>query len=190
MKSALMQAIRLTGVCLVMIAGVYTLLVWGIAQTTPNRGKGTEITANGKTYKRNIGQAFTADKYFWSRPSAAGYNASASAGSNKGPTNPEYLAQVQDRIDTFLVHNPGVKKAEIPVDLITASASGLDPHISVQAASVQLKRISLARHLNEDLLRKLIAENTEKPALGVFGPEKINVLKINIELDKLDPKTK
>lgn len=185
MKSNLMQAIRLTLVCLVLLVGGYTLIVLGIAQVAPNHGKGKITSQNGKTYFSNIGQSFTADRYFWSRPSAANYNAAASAGSNKGPNNPEYLASVQARIDTFVVHNPGVKKSEIPVDLITASGSGLDPNISVQSAQVQIKRIAKIRRIHEDALQELILKNTEKPLLGMFGPEKVNVLKLNLALDKL-----
>ena len=107
----------------------------GIAQAAPAKGKGETVTVNGKVvgYKL-IGQKFTDDKYFWSRPSAVDYNAAGSGGSNKGPTNPDYLKTVQDRIDSFLVHNPGIKKEEIPSELVTASGSGQDPDISVQGS--------------------------------------------------------
>lgn len=114
------------------------------------------------------------------------YNAAGSGASNKGPSNEEYLAVVQARIDTFLVHNPEVSKSEIPVELVTASASGLDPHISPKAARVQVKRIAAARNLPADQLEALISEQIEQPFLGVMGPEKINVLKLNLELDALD----
>jgi K+-transporting ATPase ATPase C chain len=160
-------------------------MVRGMAQFTSGSGKGQTITANGKKYYSNIGQIFNEDKYFWSRPSAVDYNAAGSGGSNKSATNKEYLAQVQARIDSFLVHNPEVKKADIPVDLITASASGLDPNISVQAAKVQVKRIAKIRGIAEGNLEQLIMSNTEKPLMGLFGPEKINVLKINLALDEL-----
>ena len=107
------------------------MLIAGIGQAAPGGGKGETVSVNGKVvgYKL-IGQKFTDDKYFWGRPSAVDYNAAGSAGSNKGPTNPDYLKTVQDRIDTFLVHNPGIKKEEIPSELVTASGSGLDPDIS------------------------------------------------------------
>ena len=147
--------------------------------------KGLTITQDGKTYHVNVGQSFTQDKYFWSRPSAVDYNAAGSGGSNKGPSNPEYLAEVQARIDTFLVHNPGIEKTEIPADLVTASGSGLDPHISVQAAKVQVKRIAEIRELSENTLLQLIQKNTEKPLLGLLGTERINVLKLNLDLDNL-----
>ncbi len=185
MKENIFPAIRLTIVCLLFFSGVYTLIVLGFAQLAPNKGKGETITANGKTYYSNIGQQFTADNYFYSRPSAVGYHAAGAAGSNKGPSNPDYLAEVQARIDTFLVHNPGISKSDIPSDIVTASGAGLDPHISVQAAIVQVKRISKIRDIAEGNLQQLIISNTEKPLLGLLGTEKINVLKLNIALDNL-----
>jgi len=183
MKKNLIPAIRLTLVCIVFFMGIYTLIILGIAQFAPYKGKGLTIVQNGKTYHVNVGQAFTQDRYFWSRPSAVEYNAAGSGGSNKGPSNPEYLALVQARIDTFLVHNPGIEKAEIPADLVTGSGSGIDPHISVQAAKVQVKRIAGIRKLSENTLTQLIQKNTEKPLLGLFGTERINVLTLNLDLD-------
>lgn len=164
---------------------IYPLAVWGIAQFSPNAGKGEIIVHNGNKYYVNIGQSFTDNHYFWSRPSAVDYNAAGSGGSNKGPSNEEYLAEVRARIDTFLVHNPEVHKSEIPVDLVTASGSGLDPNFSVQAAKVQVKRIAKIRGIDELKLNQLIDQQTEKPLWGIFGPEKINVLKLNIALDGL-----
>ncbi len=141
---------------------------------------------NGKVagYKL-IGQQFTEDKYFWGRPSAVDYNAAGSGGSNKGPNNPAYLQQVRDRIDSFLAHNPGIKKSEIPSDLVTASGSGLDPDISVQGAYVQIKRIASERHLPEEKIKALVDKRIQQPLLGVFGPEKVNVLQLNIDLENL-----
>lgn len=185
MKRNILPAIRLTAITLVFFAVVYPCAVWAVAQLSPGNGKGVTIEHQGQKFYSNIGQSFTDDAYFWSRPSAVGYNAAGSAGSNKGPSNEEYLAEVRERIDTFLVHNPGVRKAEIPVELVTASGSGLDPHISVQAAQVQVKRIARSRCLSETQLNRLIDEQTENSLWGLFGPEKINVLKLNIALDKL-----
>lgn len=185
MKQHIIPAIRLTVATLLLFAVVYPVTLWGIAQLSPNSGKGEVIEHNGKTYYSNIGQSFTDDKYFWSRPSAVDYNAAGSAGSNKGPSNEEYLAQVQARIDTFLVHNPEVHKSEIPVDLITASGSGLDPDFSDQAAKVQVKRIAKIRKIDEAKLLELIDTQIEKPLFGLLGPEKINVLRLNIALDNL-----
>lgn len=185
MKEHIFPAIRLTIVCLLFFSGIYTLLVLSMAQFTDNKGKGEILVHNGKTYYANVGQKFTNDKYFYSRPSAIDYNAAGSAGSNEGPSNPDYLKTIQERINFFLVHNPEVKKSEIPSDLVTASGGGLDPHISVQAANVQVRRIAKIRHIAEGNIQRLIISNTEKPLLGLFGTEKINVLKLNIALDGL-----
>lgn len=185
MKSYLLPAIRLTILCLIFFMGFYTLTVYGVAQLAPNRGQGEVINDNGKIYYQNIGQKFTEDRYFQSRPSAVAYNAAGSGASNKGATNPTYLKEVQQRIDTFLAHNPEVKKNEIPSELVTASGSGLDPDISVQAAKTQIPRISKIRGIAPENLQQLIISYTEKPLLGLFGTEKINVLKLNLALDKL-----
>jgi len=192
MKTHLLPAIKLTFVCIVFFVGLYTLVIWGIGQlVAPNNGKGEIINyVNSKDNLKygfaNIGQSFTADNYFWSRPSAVGYNAAGSGASNKGPTNPDYLVQVQARIDTFLVHNPTVKTSDIPVELVTASGSGLDPNLSPKAAMIQTARIAHIRNLPEDKIIALIKEHTEKPLLGLFGPSKVNVLKLNIALDNLN----
>src|ERR1039457_5648236 len=146
MKSHIFPAIKLTLVCILFFVGAYILFIWGIGQViAPNHGDGATVNYPNTVDKmkygfENIGQSFTADKYFWSRPSAVKYDASNSGASNKGPTNEEYLAQVKARIDTFLVHNPSVKKSEIPVEMVTASGSGLDPHISPNAAIIQVAR--------------------------------------------------
>jgi potassium-transporting ATPase KdpC subunit len=185
MKPNILIAIRLTVVCLVFFCGIYTLAVWAVAQVAPGKGKGLTISQNGKTYHVNVGQSFSEDRYFWSRPSAMDYDAAGSGGSNYGPTNPDHLAEVQARIDTFLVHNPDINKSEIPADLVTASGSGLDPHISVQAANVQVERIAKVRNISGSALTRLVEKQTEKPLLGLFGTERINVLKLNLELDNL-----
>ena len=185
MKQNILPALKLTLVCLLFFSGFYTLIIFGIAQFSRNNGKGEIDMVGNKKYYTNVGQAFTEDQYFWSRPSAVDYNAAGAAGSNKGPSNPDYLKTVQERIDNFIKHNPEVSKAEIPSDLVTASGSGLDPNISVQAADVQVKRIAKIRNLNENKIQDLVASNIEKPFLGLFGTEKINVLKLNIALDAL-----
>lgn len=185
MKKNIIPAIRLTLVCLIFFSGIYTLIVWAAAQFTDTHGSGELITQNGKRYYGNIGQKFTDDKYFWSRPSAVDYNAAGAGGSNKGPSNPEYLKIVSARVDTFLAHNPGITKSQIPSDLVTASGAGLDPDISVQAANIQVKRIARIRGIAEGNIQQLIISNTAKPLMGFAGPEKINVLKLNIALDNL-----
>ncbi|MFI5186107.1 MAG: K(+)-transporting ATPase subunit C [Chitinophagales bacterium] len=186
MKKHLLISLKLTLVLLVLCSVLYPLLIAAIGKLTPGGGKGKTLSVNGKVVGYElIGQKFTDDKYFWSRPSAADYNAAGSSGSNKGPTNPDYLKQVQDRIDTFLVHNPGVKKEEIPADLVTASGSGEDPDISPAAAYVQVKRIAAIRKISEEKIKALVDQHVDKPLLGFIGPQKVNVLKLNIALDEL-----
>lgn len=184
MKQHLLPAIKLTIICLLLFCGLYSLLILGIAQAAPNKGEGQTISVNNKVVGYELeGQSFTADKYFNGRPSAAGYNAAGSSGSNKGPSNPDYLKTVQDRVDTFMAHNPTVQKANIPSELVTASGSGLDPDISLQGALVQVDRISKARNITQKKIRTLIQNNSKKSILN--GIEKLNVLKLNIKLDKL-----
>jgi K+-transporting ATPase ATPase C chain len=186
MKKYILPSLKMTLVMIVLLAVLYPLLIAAAGKLAPGGGKGETITVNGKVVGyANIGQKFTQDKYFWGRPSAVEYNAAGSAGSNKGPTNPDYLKQVQDRIDTFLVHNPGVRKQDIPADMVTASGSGLDPHISPQGAYIQVARIARARNLDEAALKKLVDRHIEKPFLEIFGPQKINVLALNVALDQL-----
>jgi K+-transporting ATPase ATPase C chain len=186
MKQHFFPALRLTLVCIVVFMGLYTLLIWGIAQAAPGNGKGETVSVNNKVVGYKLeGQNFTADKYFNSRPSACGYNAAGSGASNKGPSNPDYLKDVQNRIDTFLVHNPSVKKEDIPSELVTASGSGLDPDLSPKGAYAQVPRIAKTRNISEEKINVLVAQQIQKPLLGLFGPEKVNVLELNIELDKL-----
>ena len=134
----------------------------------------------------NVGQMFTQDIYFWGRPSKAGngYDASSSAGSNKGPTNEEYLAEVESRIDTFLAHHPYLERKDVPAEMVTASASGLDPNITPECAYVQVKRVAAARGMDESRVKALVDAAVEKPLWGIFGTEKVNVLKLNVSLDE------
>ena len=186
MKNHIVPALRLTLVMLILLAVIYPLLVAGIAKLAPGEGKGETVSVNGKVvgYKL-IGQKFTEDRYFNSRPSAVDYNAAGSAGSNKGPSNPDYLAAVRARIDTFLVHNPGVQKADIPAELVTASGSGLDPDLSPAGAKIQITRVAKIRGLSVERLTQLVDEQTEGPLLGIFGPSKVNVLQLNVALYEL-----
>ena len=186
MKQHILPALKLTAVCIGFFCGIYTLFIWVIAQAAPAHGLGETVSVNGKVVGFVLeGQSFTQDKYFWGRPSAVGYNAAGSAGSNKGPSNPDYLKDVQSKIDTFLVHNPGIKKEDIPSELVTHSGGGLDPDISPAGAAVQVKRVAAARGLPEEKVRQLVEQHTEGPLLRLFGPSKINVLKLNIALDNL-----
>ena len=182
MKKHWIISIKITLITIVLFGVVYPLLITGIAKiVAPNSGKGEEILANGKVVGFElIGQKFDDDRYFNSRS----YNAASTGGSNKGPTNPDYLSLVQARIDTFLVHNPGVKKEDIPIDLVTASGGGLDPHISPAAALIQVDRISRVRNIDRDKLMALVSEHTEAPIFGL-GTSRVHVLRLNIDLDKL-----
>ena len=183
MKSHIFPALKLTFLCLVLFSVLYPLSVWAIAQFAPNKGRGEVVEANGRVVGfAKVGQSFTDDKYFNSRPSAVGYNAAGSGGSNKGPSNPDYLKNVQSRIDTFLVHNPSVSKAQISSELVTASGSGLDPHLSPQGAMVQISRIAKTRGISEGKLRNLVENQVSKPVLGT---QTVNILALNVALDKL-----
>jgi K+-transporting ATPase ATPase C chain len=165
----------------------YPALIWGIGLLFPRQANGLPIIKDNKIIGfENEGQKFTDPKYFWGRPSASDYDANAnSGGTNLGPTNPALIDAVKSRLDTLLKYNPKVKKSDIPIEMITSSGSGLDPHVSPQGAYFQVPRIAVARHIKEQSLNNLIAANTEKPLLGLFGTERVNILKINIALDKL-----
>jgi potassium-transporting ATPase KdpC subunit len=186
MKRNILSSIILTLILILSLGIGYPLLIRTIAYLSPGSGNGVETLVKNKVVGFDlIGQSFTADKYFQGRPSGVNYNAMGSGGTNKSIYNPEYIKVMQARVDTFLRHNPAVKKSEIPVELITASGSGLDPDISPAAAYVQVTRIAGVRSIEEEKLKQLISQMTVKPMLGFLGPEKVNVLKINVELDKL-----
>ncbi|WP_026898780.1 K(+)-transporting ATPase subunit C [Daejeonella oryzae] len=183
MKQHILTALRLTAICIVIFCVAYPALIWAVAQAAPGQGKGETILKNGKVigYEK-IGQSFTEDRYFNSRPSAVSYNAAGSGGSNKGASNPDYLKEVQARIDTFLVHNPDVKIEQIPVELITASGSGLDPHLSPKGAKIQIGRIAKIRNIRIEKLVQLVDQHTDKP---IMGPDVVHILKLNLALDEL-----
>jgi len=186
MKTYFIPALKLSFVLLLICSVIYPLVVASIGKLAPGQGDGVKLTHNGRVVGyENIGQVFTQAPYFQGRPSAVDYNAAGSAGSNKGPANPDYLAVVKARVDTFLLQNPTVKRAEVPSELVTASGSGLDPHLSVAAVTVQINRIAAARNIPATQVTDLVKQHTEAPLLGFMGPEKINVLKLNIALDKL-----
>ncbi|WP_430401855.1 potassium-transporting ATPase subunit KdpC [Fluviicola sp.] len=174
-----------TFLCMLLLSVAYPLLISGIGQLSPGHGKGRILSYKGKTVGfEQEGQQFTENRYFWGRPSAVNYNGAGSGGSNKGPSNPEYLEEVKLRIDTFLIQHPYLDRKEVPAELVTASGSGLDPNISPQAAAVQIKRVALARGLNEQDLRLLVKSQTKGPLFTVFGPSIINVLELNLALEK------
>ena len=176
--------IKFTALLLVLFAVIYPLAIYGIAQFAPNQGKGETISVNGKVVGyQKIGQKFDKSNYFWGRPSAVDYNAAGSAGSNKGPSNADYLALVQKRIDTFLIVHPYLKKSDIPSDMVTASGSGLDPNISPEGALIQVKRVASERKLSEDKVKALVEGKINTPT--VIGTATVNVLELNVALDAL-----
>lgn len=190
MKTYLVTSLKITALTMILFGVIYPLIITGIATfTAAGGGDGKTVVVNGKVVGFEvIGQSFTSGKYFNGRPSAVGYNAAATGGSNKGPTNPDFLATVEGRVSDFLNKNPEAKKEDIPVDLVSASGGGLDPHISPAAAEIQIPRIARVREINADHLRMLIRTNTETPLFGFLGTSKVNVLKINLALDSITTK--
>ena len=186
----LVKSLRLTLVFCVFFSICYILVLWIFGFIVgPGGGNAETLVLNGRVVgAANVGQQFTKDVYFWGRPSHAGdgYDASSSSGSNKGPTNEEYLADVNTRIDSFLEKHPYLERNDVPSEMVTASASGLDPHITPESAYVQVKRVAKARGMEEGAVRSLVDQAVEKPLLGMFGTEKVNVLKLNIALEKAD----
>ena len=186
----LVKSLRLTLVFCVFFSICYILVLWIFGLIVgPGGGNAETLVLNGRVVGAdNVGQQFTKDVYFWGRPSHAGdgYDASSSSGSNKGPTNEEYLADVNIRIDSFLKKHPYLERNDVPSEMVTASASGLDPHITPESAYVQVKRVAKARGMEEGAVRSLVDQAVEKPLLGMFGTEKVNVLKLNIALEKAD----
>lgn len=184
LRPALMTLLLLT-----IITGLlYPLAVTGVAQALfPRQANGSLIVQNGQVLGSSlIGQPFDDLKYFWSRPSATSpfpYNAAASGGSNLGPTNPALIKAVQDRVATLTAADPD-NPLPIPADLITASGSGLDPHLSPAAADYQVRRVARARGMDEDVVRRLVAEHTEGRQWGVLGEPRVNVLLVNLALDR------
>lgn len=174
-----------------MLTGLaYPALITVIAQTVfHHQANGSVVKRDGKAVGSElIGQSFDDPSYFWGRPSATGpicYNAAASSGSNLGPTNPVLLDNIRARVEAIRAAHPDHTKS-VPVDLVTASASGLDPHISPAAAEYQVGRVAKARNLSEDKLRELILSNTEGRSLGVLGESRVNVLRLNLALDAAD----
>jgi K+-transporting ATPase ATPase C chain len=181
-KPAILMFVAFTIIC----GGIYPAIVTGIASVAfPKQAAGSFITdKSGKSVGSSlIGQPFSDPKYFWPRPSAAsdfGYNPMGSGGSNLGPTNPDYLKSIGDRVKAL--HDAGIS-GNVPADLVQASASGLDPHISPEAANVQIPRVAKARGMSEGAVQKLVSAHTEERQLGLLGEPRVNVLGLNMELD-------
>ena len=189
MNNILRPALVLFFVLSLITGGAYPLLVTGVAQSLfPAQAGGSLVLRDGKPVgSALIGQNFSEPKNFWGRPSATGpmpYNASASSGSNQGPLNPALTEAVKSRVDALHAADPG-NTAPVPVDLVTASASGLDPHISPAAARYQAARVARVRSLPLDKVQGLVDAQTEKPLLGFLGESQVNVLKLNLALDAL-----
>lgn len=182
LRPALTLFFALTAIC----GLVYPLAVTAIAQIAfPKQANGSLIVQNGKVVGSElIGQEFTSPKYFWGRLSATApaYNAASSSGSNFGPLSPDLKKAVQGRLDALKKVDP-TNRTPVPVDLVTASGSGLDPQISVAAADYQVARVARTRGLSADKVRQFVTENTQGRTFGVLGEERVNVLKLNLAID-------
>ncbi len=167
----------------------YPLLMTGAAQVAGSRADGDIISVDGQAVgARNIGQNFSSDGFFHGRPSAAGegYDAMSSGASNLGPSNPELVQLAEQRLEQILEENPGTEIADVPIEMITASGSGLDPEISEQAAILQVPRISRSTGISEEDLSELVYKSEKQPFLGLFGEPRVNVLELNLELLKME----
>jgi len=185
-------AIKLTIVLTILTGLIYPLAMTGVANVLfPYQAQGSLIKRDGKVVGSElIGQNFAAPGYFHGRPSAAGdkgYDASNSSGSNLGPTNKSLITSVQQRVKDAVEANPGTTAKDVPIDLVTASGSGLDPEISPAAAEFQVARVAKARGVGEDEVRGLIRDNTRGRYLGLLGEPGVNLLALNLAVDKLAP---
>ena len=182
------KSFKITVAFCILLSMGYILILWIFAQAAgPNRGEADIVVAEGRTVgAANVGQSFTEAKYFWGRPSAVDYNGGGSGGSNKATTNPEYLADVEQRVQDFLAAHPYLSRGEVPSEMVTASGSGLDPDISPRGAQAQVRRVAEARGLDIATVRHLVDSLTQKPWLGLFGTEKVNVLRLNVALEELN----
>ena len=184
LRSAVMVTLAFAVVC----CGLYPLVVFGISQALfRDQANGSLIVDKDGTVhgSKLLGQQFTADKYFQSRPSAAGngYDATSSGGSNLGPTSSNLVTTIAQRITDYRTANGLATNALVPADAVTASGSGLDPHISLANAALQIPRVAKARGLSEERVRALVQQNTHGPDLGIFGEPSVNVLTLNLALE-------
>lgn len=188
MRRNLLVAVRFTLITTVIFGLAYPLVVTLLSQWVfPNQANGSLVVKDGKVIgSKLIAQAFTGDQYFHPRPSAAGngYDPTSSGGSNLAPTNQALVTRVQQDVAKLQKENPG---AEIPIDLVTTSGSGLDPDISPAAADFQISRVAKARGINADDLRRIVARHTQPRQLGLLGEPRVNVLELNLDLDASAP---
>lgn len=187
MLTQLRPALMVLAVLTFITGFLYPLVITGVAQVLfPQQANGSLIVIDGQPMGSSlIGQPFDEPKYFWGRPSATApfpYNAAASSGSNLGPTNEALMKAVQARIDALKAADPG-NPLPLPVDLVTASGSGLDPHISPASAAYQVRRVARARKMEEDVVRQLVSQHTEGRQWGILGEPRVHVLALNLALD-------
>jgi K+-transporting ATPase ATPase C chain len=188
MKSQIRPALTLFGLLTLLTGVAYPLLVTLLGQTLfSSQANGSLVRRGDKVVGSElIGQPFDDERYFWGRPSATDppYNSAASSGSNLGPTNPDQLKAVKDNVERIRKAHPD-QTGPVPADLVTASASGLDPHISPAAAEYQVVRVANKRGLGPDVVRKLVLEHTQRRTFGLLGEPRVNVLQLNLALDAL-----
>jgi K+-transporting ATPase ATPase C chain len=185
MFNEIKQGILFTVVTMILLGGFYNVLLWGVGQVVfPAQTEGSLIRGGDGTIvgSRLIAQKFTRPEYFHPRPSAADYNAASTSGSNYGPSNPDHLKAIQERVDT-ITNEEGVAASEIPSEMVTASGAGMDPHISPDGAELQAARVASARNVDVNRVRELIAAHTEPPTFGFLGKARVNVLELNLALD-------
>jgi len=185
MVKEIKQGILFTVVTIVLLGGAYHVVLWGIGTAVfADQAEGSLIRrADGAIVgSRLIAQEFKRPEYFRPRPSAVGYNAASTGGSNYGPSNPDHLKAVQERIDA-IIEEEGVQASQIPSEMVTASGAGMDPHIPPNAAELQAARVATSRNLDVAGVRELIAAHTEPPTVGFLGRARVNVLELNLALD-------
>ena len=186
MHRELKQGVRFTLVTMILFGGVYHAALWAIGRVAfPAQTEGSLIRRPDGTAigSRLIAQKFTRPEYFHPRPSGVDYNAASTGGTNDGPSNPDHLTGVRERLDTIVMRE-GVSARQVPSEMLTASGGGLDPHIPPEAAALQAARVATARGVALDRIQALIHAHTERPAFGFLGRSRVNVLELNVALDE------
>lgn len=172
--------------CVLLMVGYVAVLQAVAYVATPEHGQAEIVCRDGKPVGAAlIGQAFSDSTYFWSRPSAVDYDATRSGGSNAATSDPAYVATVATRVETFLSAHPYLSREDLPAEMVTASGSGLDPDISPRGAAIQVRRVAQAHGMEEAQIQRLVEQYTERPWLGLFGTASVNVLQLNMALDRL-----